>query len=160
MHRRRKNVVLKVVFDCNYVGSRDAEVFCECAVTVNTNAACLFAPLTVTCTAVIALTANDMAFTGNALTNLEAFYAFTESSDFANVFVANCERWVEVLFGPFVPFIDVNVCAADSCLLDLDKNFASLWCWNRNLHKCEALNWTSLNESIHHCRNHNYILLS
>ena len=143
-------IFVQVVFNWNNIGCRNAEIFSESTVAVYTNTTGTFAPVAVAGTAVVALTANQMAFTGNALTNSQAFNAFTQFSDFADVFVTDYYWWFDVSFSPAVPVIDMYVGTADSGFTNFDQNFACTWSWNRNLSQNETSAFLWFNQSIHH----------
>jgi hypothetical protein len=72
--------------------------------------------------AVAAEPAGDVAFAGDAVTDLEAAHFLTDLDNLADVFVADVHRHGDRLLRPLVPLPDVDVGAADRSLLDADHD--------------------------------------
>src|SRR6185312_6164766 len=71
--------------------------------------------------AVAAMTAGDVAFTGDALAHLEALYFAADLRHHAHELVAHGHGHRDGLLCPLVPVVDVDVGAADGGLADLDQ---------------------------------------
>ena len=65
-----------------------------------------------------------MALAGDALADREARDACAEFRDLADILMADDLRGLNVLLRPLVPFVNMDVGAADRGLVDLDQNFS------------------------------------
>jgi hypothetical protein len=95
------------------------------------------------------MAAGDVAFAGDTLAHMETGNTVAQSGDLADVLVADGLAGLHVLSCPVVPLIDVNVGAADSGLMNLDENFASLGLGNGNLPQLQANTCNGLNNGVH-----------
>ena len=68
--------------------------------------------------ALITLLAGDVCFGGNTVARCKAADVFADRDDVAREFMAEHHRHGDSRLRPFVPFIDVLVCAADCCHAD------------------------------------------
>ena len=91
------NVLIQRRVDGNNVCSRNAYIFSECTVTVYAYAVCVLTPLDISVTAVTAVAAGNVSFTGNSLSYSEACYTFTELSDLTNILMSDNHRRFYVL---------------------------------------------------------------
>src|SRR5580765_431705 len=72
--------------------------------------------------AVSAMAANDMAFAADNLPGKKVFHVGTNLNDLADELVADDHRHRNGLLRPIVPFIDVDIGAANTGAVDPDKN--------------------------------------
>ena len=109
--------------NANYVCFRNAEVLCESAIPVNANAACEFAPLSISCPAVTAVPANDMTFAGHNIPDRIIRNTGAERRDFSHIFMADYHWRPNMLLAPWIPVIDVHIRPANRCFMDFDLHF-------------------------------------
>ena len=86
-------IVRDIVRDFERVKRRDHQVFREAARTVYTHADGVAAQVGTPTATVTAVTAGNMAFTGDAIANLEAFYFLADADHFADIFVTDNHRY-------------------------------------------------------------------
>ncbi len=86
-------IVRNVVRNFERVKSRDHQVFCETARTVHAHADGITAQMGTSAAAITAVTTGDMAFTGDTVTDFEAFYFLADTHHFANIFMADNHRY-------------------------------------------------------------------
>jgi hypothetical protein len=72
--------------------------------------------------AVSAMTANDMAFSAHHLPGKKVLHVGANFDNFADELVADDHRHGNGLLRPFIPFIDVNIGAANAGAVDADEN--------------------------------------
>lgn len=84
----------------------------------------VLAPLNIAGVTVAAVAAGDMALAGDALADREARDARAKLGDLADILMADDLWGLDVLLRPLVPFVDMDVGAADRGLVDLDENFS------------------------------------
>ena len=129
------DVFIVIGIDLDDIIGRYADVFGKGTVALNADALGILTPLGVSGAAVAAMTAYDVAFTGNDLADLEALYAFTKGRYFTNVFMADVDADGDILLSPFIPVVYVDVSAADRCLMDLDQHIIDPHFRNRHFLK-------------------------
>ena len=125
-------------------------ILCERAVTVNADADVVLAPLDIAGVAVAAVAAGDMALAGDALADREARDARAKLGDLADILMADDLWGLDVLLRPLVPFVDMDVGAADRGLVDLDENFSGARHRNRHLPQLQSGAGCGFYNGIHH----------
>ena len=125
----------------------DAEILGEGAVAVHADALRLAAEVALARAAVVP--AHDVAFATHALADLDALYVRADFDDFADVFVADGERRLDLLLRPGVPLVDVDVGSADGGLLDLDEDIVYAHLGHRLLNQFHALLRRDLRYGFH-----------
>ncbi len=118
------NILVDAVRNDDNIGSRYAEVLGKRTVTINADTFCVFAPLPVAGAAVAAAAAHDMPLSRYNLPHMIPFHPGAERSDLPHVLMADRHRRANMRFGPGVPIIDMNICAADCRLVYLDQDFS------------------------------------
>ena len=68
------------------------------------------------------MAADDVAFTGDALANGQMFDFAAQLFDGADIFVADDHGDGNGFLRPFIPFVNVQIGAADGGFFDLDQN--------------------------------------
>ena len=110
-----------------------AEVFGKASIAVNANDFGVDAVVAISCAAVAAVAAENVAFAGDPVANFKAGDAASEFCDFADEFVPDGCADGDVFLGPIAPFVDVNVSSADSCFLDFDEDLMIANCGDWHL---------------------------
>ena len=110
----------------------------------------MLTPLTVSAAAVTAVSANDMTFARNTLTNIQSGNTLAKFSNFSDILMTDYNRRSKMLLSPRIPVKYVNIGTAYCSLAYLNKHFAHAGFRYRNLHKCQTLGFFSLNKGIHH----------
>ena len=136
--------------DDDDVGGGDADVLGKGAVPVHAHGDRVLAPLDVAGVAVAAVVAGDVALAGDPLAHVQAGDALAQLGDLAHVLMADGHgRVLDVLGGPGVPVVDVNVGAADGGLVDLDQNLARLGFGDGDAAQLQAGAGNGLYDGIH-----------
>jgi hypothetical protein len=104
------------------VERRNDEILGKAALAIDAHAHGVAAQVPAARAAVAAITAGDVAFAGDAVTDREPLHFAADLDDLAHVFVAHGHRHGNRLLGPLVPEVDVHVGAADRGLGDLDQH--------------------------------------
>ena len=91
-----------------------------------------------------------MAFAGYALANRKARDARAELGNLADILMADDLWGLDVLLRPLVPFVDMDVGAADRGLVDLDENFSGARHRNRHLPQLQSGAGCGFYDGIHH----------
>ncbi len=91
-----------------------------------------------------------MALAGYALADREARDACAKLRDLADILMADDLRGLNVLLRPLVPFVDMDVGAADRGLVDLDENFSGARHGNRHLPQLQSGAGCGFYDGIHH----------
>ena len=144
------NVLRETLVDGNDVACRDADELRERAVTVNADADVVLAPLDIAGVAVAAVAAGDMALAGDALADREARDACAEFRDLADILMADDLRGLNVLLRPLVPFVNMDVGAADRGFVNFDQNFSGARHGNRHLPQFQTGAGCGFYNGIHH----------
>ena len=144
------DVLRKALVDGNDVARRDADILRERTVAVDADADVVLAPLDIAGMAVAAVTAGDMALAGDALADREARDARAKLGDLADILMADDLWGLDVLLRPLVPFVDMDVGAADRGLVDLDENFSGARHRNRHLPQLQSGAGYGFYNGIHH----------
>ena len=113
------NVLRQALVDGNDVARRDADILRERTVAVDADADMVLAPLNIAGVTVAAVAAGDMTLAGDALADREARDARAKLGDLADILMADDLWGLDVLLRPLVPFVDMDVGAADRGLVDL-----------------------------------------
>ena len=114
-------VVRDIVRDFERVKRRDHQVFREAARAVYAHANGITAQVRTSAAAVTAVAAGNMAFTGDAIANLEAFHFLADTHHFTDIFVTDNHRYRNGFLRPLVPVVDVNVSTADGGFTNFDQ---------------------------------------
>ena len=91
-----------------------------------------------------------MALAGDALADREARDARAKLGDLADILMADDLWGLDVLLRPLVPFVDMDVGAADRGLVDLDENFSGARHRNRHLPQLQSGAGCGFYDGIHH----------
>ena len=91
-----------------------------------------------------------MALAGDALADREARDARAEFRDLADILMADDLRGLYMLLRPLVPFVDMDVGAADRGLVDLNENFSRARHRNRHLPQLQSGAGCGFYNGIHH----------
>ena len=91
-----------------------------------------------------------MALAGDALADREARDARAKLGDLADILMADDLWGLDVLLRPLVPFVDMDVGAADRGLVDLDENFSGARHRNRHLPQLQSGAGCWFYNGIHH----------
>ena len=143
------DVLRQALVDGNDVARRDADILRERTVAVDADADMVLAPLDIAGMAVAAVTAGDMALAGDALADREARDARAKLGDLADILMADDLWGLDVLLRPLVPFVDMDVGAADRGLVDLDENFSGARHRNRHLPQLQSGAGCGFYDGIH-----------
>ena len=144
------NVLRQALVDGNDVARRDADILRERAVPVDADADMVLTPLNIAGVTVAAVAAGDMALAGDALADREARDACAEFRDLADILMADDLRGLNVLLRPLVPFVNMDVGAADRGLVDLDENFSGARHGDRHLPQLQSGAGCGFYNGIHH----------
>ena len=144
------NVLRQALVDGNDVARRDADILRERTVAVDADADMVLAPLNIAGVTVAAVAAGDMALAGDALADREARDARAELCNLADILMADDLWGLDVLLRPLVPFVDMDVGAADRGLVDLDENFSGARHRNRHLPQLQSGAGCGFYDGIHH----------
>jgi len=144
------NVLRQALVDGNDVARRDADILRERAVPVDADADMVLTPLNIAGVTVAAVAAGDMALAGDALADREARDARAKLGDLADILMADDLWGLDVLLRPLVPFVDMDVGAADRGLVDLDENFSGARHRNRHLPQLQSGAGCGFYDGIHH----------
>ena len=144
------DVLRQALVDGNDVARRDADILRERTVAVDADADMVLAPLNIAGVTVAAVAAGDMALAGDALADREARDARAKLGDLADILMADDLRGLDVLLRPLVPFVDMDVGAADRGLVDLDENFSGARHRNRHLPQLQSGAGCWFYNGIHH----------
>ena len=149
--KERDKIIGNIVFiHGNNVGCGNAEIFCKSTITINADTLGVCAPLSVAAAAVAAVTANDMAFAGNTLADIEFFYAFAELCNFTDIFMTYRHCGMDMLLCPGIPVIYMNIRAANCGFANFDEDLAHFGFGHGNLHQFQTFSCFCLYKSIHH----------
>ena len=74
------------------------------------------------CMAIPTVVANNMAFSGNAVSLFKLCDTFSYSVNNSKKLVPGDKGDRNDVLGPFIPVINVEVCTTDGCLFYFDKN--------------------------------------
>jgi hypothetical protein len=118
----RGDVVRDRGVDSPYVGGRDGNVLGEAAGAVDADSHRVGAEVALARFAGAALAADDVPLGRHALADLPADDFLAELHDLADELVADGHGCLDRALGPGVPFVDVDIGAADGGFLYLDKN--------------------------------------
>ncbi len=114
-------IVRDIVRDFERVKRRDHQVFREAARTVHAHADGVAAQVGTPTATVAAVTTGNVAFTGDAVANVEAFHFLADADYFADIFVADYHWHGNSFLRPLVPVVDVNVSTADGGFTNFDQ---------------------------------------
>jgi hypothetical protein len=92
-----------------------------------------------------------MAFARHDHSGREVVNILPDLDDLADEFVAYHHRHRDRLLGPFVPFVDVEIGAADRRPLHLDLDVVDAGLGLRNVLQPEATRGFFFDESLHNC---------
>src|SRR5664280_3738404 len=98
----------------------NGDVLCKCTGTVHSQDLEILADLTVACVALIAVPAVNMCLGTDKVAFLESTHGPACLHDVPGEFVAHDMRSLDPVLCPFVPYIDVDICATDRGIIDLD----------------------------------------
>ena len=101
-----------------------ADVFGKSAVPVNAHAAGVFTPLDIAGMAVAAVVTGDMSFARDTLPDMKARDTGAERGDFADVFVPDRHRRLDVERSPRIPVVNMYIGAADRGFMDPDQHLS------------------------------------
>src|SRR5437870_3428948 len=88
----RSEIVGDIVGDLERIECRNHQILGKCALAIHADADGVATQMTTTRAAVAAVTAGDMAFSGNAVADLEPAHLLPHLDDLADVFVADMHR--------------------------------------------------------------------
>jgi len=91
-----------------------------------------------------------MTLAGHALTDRKARDACAEFRDLANILMADDLRGLNVLLRPLVPFVNMDVGAADRGFVNFDQNFSGARHGNRHLPQFQTGAGCGFYNGIHH----------
>ena len=131
--KKRNNILRQTLVDDNDVGLWNTNIFGKRPVTINADADGILASLDIAGMAVTAMVAGNVPFARDALADVQPGHAFTESGDFADVFMTDGHGRLDMQLRPRIPVVDVYVRAADGGFVDFDKNLARAGFGNRHL---------------------------
>ena len=131
------------------VGRRDDDVLGEPTVSLDTDADDVTTVVELASPAVAASPADDMAFAGNPVADLDAPHVGGDGIDETDELVANSDARRDVGCGPVVPGLDVEVGATDGGPADLDPHFARPGFRHRQVTQFEPGSGTGLHEGLH-----------
>ena len=86
----------------------------------------------------MAVPANNVSLAGDYITRLEFGHGCTHAFNHTAEFMAHMHTYRNRLLGPGVPVPDMEVCAADGGLVNLDKNIIRTDLWHRYIHQFKA----------------------
>ena len=144
------NVLRQALVDGNDVARRDADILRERTVAVDADADMVLAPLNIAGVTVAAVAAGDMTLAGDALADRKARDARAKLGDLADILMTDDLWGLDVLLRPLVPFVDMDVGAADRGLVDLDENFSGARHRNRHLPQLQSGAGCGFYNGIHH----------
>ena len=116
------DVVVDVIGYDEHVLSRDHDELGECPRPGDTDTDVVVAELASAALAVAAVTTRDVALTRHPLPDLEPGHVAAELGDLAHELVSDHHRHRDRRLRPGVPAMDVQIGAADRCLVDLDQD--------------------------------------
>ncbi len=134
------------------VRGRHRHVLGERAVAVYADADRVRTQMLAASAAVAAMAADDVAFGGNAVADLVASHAGADLDNAADELMADGEAGLDRALAPLVPLVDVQVGAADGCLLHLDQHFVRAHHRQRHLFHPDALFGLALDQGFHRLR--------
>jgi hypothetical protein len=120
------------------VGHGQDDVLCEAAAALDAHACGVGAEVAASGEAVAAASADDVTFAADDLSGGEVGYVGADFYDFADELVADGEADGDGFAGPGVPFVDVEVGAADAGLEDADLDVVDADGWFRNVFEPQA----------------------
>jgi len=81
---------------------------------------------------IAAMSTSDVTFADNKIARRKAFHVIADKIDHADKFMADRHRHRNRFLRPWVPIIDVDVCAADGCLHDANEHIVTVNFGNGN----------------------------
>ena len=108
--------------------------------------------MAVTCPAVAAVAADDVALAADPLANgvMMLIDPGPQSNHFPHVFMADHHGRMDMLLAPGIPIVDVYVRTADGGFADLNQHFADPGGRDRNLGQPKAGTGFGFDQCVHH----------
>src|SRR5438128_11280787 len=100
------------------IGHRQREVLCKSSGTIYTDAFRVRAQMAPASQAIAAMAANHVAFTADDLARKEILHIGANLNDFADKLVPDDHRHWDRFFRPVIPFVDVQIGAANAGAID------------------------------------------
>ena len=104
--------------------------------------------------AVAALATGDVAFSIDEITELEANDLVTHGGDFTDKLVADYHGRLNSRLGPFIPFVDVHIGAANGSAFHANEHVAGPGPWHRCFNEVKAGSRGLLGQSAHRGGDH------
>ena len=143
-----------ILFALPKVGKRNRRVLCKNSLNINADTASVGAQMSMTLHAVAAMSANDMTLAAYKVAHLE-YRAFTlDFYDFAHELMTDNHRSLYGVLRPLVPFVNVNVRAANSGFVNFNECLTLFDYGDFRLLKPKSFFSMSLYECVHF---HSYV---